>query len=106
MSERLTKEQQKAVIAWMKRNKLVGQIWPVYRNSRLDVVLGALVPASFVVQELRAIGGGSGLVLTERQLNYLLKNHGIDPFPSGIGATGIEEKLIAKHRRIVSKVSI
>jgi hypothetical protein len=98
MTLRLTTKQQRAVINFLRQYNLIGHVWPVYKRSRLEPVEAALVSASFMVQQIRAIGGGSGLKLTERQLNYLLKSHRIDPYPSGLGASGVEEKLIARHR--------
>ena len=74
MSTHLSAEDQLYIFGLLRTNKLIGQIWPVYKWANDPPVYGLLVGRDMALQELNHV---SDIPITERQLRTVCEVHGI-----------------------------
>lgn len=74
MSSHISAEDQLYVYGLLKRNKLIGQIWPVYSWDNDPPVYALVLGRDMALQELRH---ASDIPITERQLRTVLDAFGV-----------------------------
>lgn len=102
----LSDEDQLYIYGLLRTNRLIGQIWPVYRWDNHPKVYGLLFSEPHAYQELAAV---SDTQFTPEQFKTVLAKYNVAPYPSPFSkGKSAEERLIKafyesrKDRRIAA----